>query len=101
MIKDPNIRTYCPNHIKELYPLKGKFSIETVRAAKIAKFRFQEGEVVEWMWIYIHGVKDNGIVYGVLDNEPYMIQNIKFKDKINRHFSEVAELQFDKGDCEA
>tara|TARA_Y100001949_G_C15729744_1_gene218853 strand:+ start:129 stop:449 length:321 start_codon:yes stop_codon:yes gene_type:complete len=101
---DSNIRVLCDDCTDKQYPLKGKFSPETIRHALGAKFAFtnslwdadseQMVDVIEHMWIVNLTVKDNKIT-GTLDNEPHHIYNVALGDVVTRDISEVEELIYD------
>lgn len=98
MKQDPNVEIICKHCHGEKYPNKGRFRRETIKAAKSAKFLFQDilGEFGgEHMWLVIDHVGTK-YVYGTLDNEPMWLEDLKTGDKLAMPISEVEELQFEK-----
>ena len=94
---DPNTETICRGCVANKYPLKGKFSRETIKRATSAKFLFEdplEEFGGEHMWLAIDHVGTK-YVYGRLDNEPALLDCLKMGDKLAMPISEVEELQFE------
>lgn len=101
---DANVEVLCHDCTATKYPLKGRFSEETLRKAKGAKFFFKNpdrgkfkdprGCKGENLWIQIQEVKD-GKVYGTLANDPFIIRDIHHGDNIVRKVSEAMELDFE------
>jgi len=99
----PNIEVLCGKCGKGKYPLKGRFSEATAKKAVAAKFNFKNpnhgkfddgrGAQGENMWVKINEVKA-GKVYGILNNDPFILENLKYGDKVVRKLNEVMELEF-------
>ena len=92
-----NITFTCKDCSDDMYPLKGKFSAETIKKAKAAKFLFgnldDKDSALEHMWLSDLDVSDD-IVTGRLDNDPVYVKLIHGQI-ISRKISEVEELLFD------
>ena len=98
-MKEPhdNIIFTCKECSDEIYPLKGKFSAETVKKARAAKFLFgdldDEDATLEHMWLNDLDVSGD-MVTGKLDNDPVYVKMI-LGQIVTRKVSEVEELLFD------
>ena len=92
---DDNIMYTCKDCSDEIYPLKGKFSAETVKSAIAAKFLFSEAgnEYDEHMWLTDISVSDDTVT-GKLDNDPVHIKMV-VGEIVTRKLSDVEELLFD------
>ena len=70
--------------------------LEQIKSAKEAAFvkaAFQEGEMVEHMWVKIESIDEKAQVFhGYLDNEPVHLTLIKHKDKVDVPFTEVEQV---------
>ena len=99
-MKEPhdNIIFTCKDCSDEIYPLKGKFSAETVKKAKAAKFLFgnknDKDAALEHMWLCDLDVSGD-IVTGKLDNDPVYVDNVILGQIVSFRISEVEELLFD------
>ena len=93
---DKNIVFICKDCSDDMYPLKGKFSAETVKKARAAKFVFGDlddgDENLEHMWLTDLDVKRKTVT-GKLDNDPVYVR-LKLGQIITRKISEVEELLF-------
>ena len=80
-----------------MYPLKGKFSAETIKKARAAKFLFgdldDKDAALEHMWLCDLDVSGD-IVTGKLDNDPVYVDNVILGQIISFRISEVEELLF-------
>ena len=98
-MKEPhdNIIFTCKDCSDDMYPLKGKFSAETVKRARAAKFLFGDPDdkdvALEHMWLCDLDVS-GGIVTGKLDNDPVYIADVILGQIVSRKISEVEELLF-------
>ena len=94
---DENIVFTCKDCSDEMYPLKGKFSSETVKKARAAKFVFGdldgEDSHLEHMWLCDLDVSGDTVT-GRLDNDPVYVKLI-VGQIITIKISEVEELLFD------
>ena len=93
---DKNIVFVCKDCSDDMYPLKGKFSAETVKKARAAKFVFGDldggDKNLEHMWLINLDVKRKTVT-GKLDNDP-VYARLKLGQIITRKISEVEELLF-------
>ena len=94
---DKNIVFMCKECSDDMYPLKGKFSAETIKKASAAKFVFGDlkggDKNLEHMWL-TDLVVSKDTVTGKLDNDP-VYARLKLGQIITRKISEVEELIFD------
>ena len=94
---DENIIFTCKDCSDSMYPLKGKFSAETIKKARAAKFEFGdldgEDSHIEHMWLNNLDVSGD-MVTGKLDNDPVYVKLIHGQI-ITRKISDVEELLFD------
>ena len=99
-MKEPhdNIIFTCKDCSDDMYPLKGKFSAETIKKARAAKFLFgdldDKDAALEHMWLCDLDVSGD-IVTGKLDNDPVYVDNVILGQVVSRKISDVEELLFD------
>ena len=95
---DKNIVFMCKECSDDMYPLKGKFSAETIKKASAAKFVFGDlkggDKNLEHMWLTDLNVISGDLIQGKLDNDPVYVR-LKLGQIITRKISEVEELIFD------
>lgn len=88
---DSNIVQRCADCTDDMYPRKGKFTVDEINNAFGAKFEFIEDRDSEHMWLINLDVNDNNVT-GTLDNEPVSIHNVKRGQRITRKISEIEDL---------
>ena len=61
------------------------------------KSRFIEGEDTEWMWSGVTAI-ENGVILGVLDNDPLQVKNIKAGSRVRIAQSDIGDWMYTHGD---
>jgi uncharacterized protein YegJ (DUF2314 family) len=61
------------------------------------KAKFQDGESVEWMWVTVEHITDDGFE-GRLDNDPGELTNVKVGDRITVKSDDVVDWVVKEGD---
>lgn len=65
-----------------------KYSLEV---GNFVKKNFKQGKLKEHMWVKITGIKNNSII-GILDNEPFLVKNVRVGDIVEVKFNEIEDL---------
>jgi len=88
-----NILYLCKECSKEVYPRKGKFTIEEIKKAQFIKKLFNDKE---HMWIKIAKIEDNEVI-GTLANDPQTSNcfHLKFGDKVSARLEEIEDIMGD------
>jgi len=93
IISDPNILYVCPEYAEELYPNKGKFTVEQLLGADMVKSAFSAGKRVEHMWVKVSEVQvENQFVKGTLDNTPIEITHLTFGGIVFVPFKDIEDI---------
>lgn len=90
---DPNILYISPEFSEELYPNKGKFTVDQLVKADMVKSAFSAGKRVEHMWVKVSEIQvENQLVKGTLDNIPAEITHLIFGEIVLVPFKDVEDI---------
>ena len=86
--EDPsNILLVCKDCSEKMYPNKGNFDI---KIGDFVKIHFEREDAGEYMWVEVK--KLNGKTFeGTLENDPFLIEDIKHGDIVTFTKDEVCE----------
>lgn len=73
-----NMIVTCKNCSEQMYPNKGNFDI---KIGDYIKIRFEEEDKGEYMWVKVKNI-DGDKYEGDLDNDPVLIRNISYGDRV-------------------
>ena len=80
MEEEGNLILACAECSKNMYPNKGTFDVQ---AGDGAKLKFTDGYGTEYMWVKIIKVdKENNKYEGRLNNDPIIVQCVKYGDNV-------------------
>ena len=85
-----NIMLICKECVEKVYPNKGKL---TVDIGKFAKLKFTDGHAGEYMWVMVIAVNKRKEEYeGRVDNDPILVTNVKYGDKVKFKKEDVFDV---------
>ena len=94
MENQDNIMLICKDCADKVYPNKGKL---TVDIGKFAKLKFTDINGSEYMWVkVIRADKLKGDFEGRLDNDPVLVQCVKYGDNIKFKKDEIFDVMSGK-----
>lgn len=66
------------------------FDKNSVEVGDYVKKCFTNGNEAEHMWVKVNKVEEDKII-GILDNEPVVMSNVKYKDLVEVEFGDIEE----------
>ena len=90
MEEQGNIMLVCKGCSENIYPNKGTFD---VNVGDFVKLKFTDGNGTEYMWVEVINVdKENNKYEGRLDNDPVLIQYVKYNDNLEFQKEDILQV---------
>lgn len=85
-----NVVLVCKECGEKMYPNKGTFD---VHVGDFAKLKFTDKFGSEYMWVkVVKADKENNKYEGCLDNDPVLVQYVKYDDKIEFKKDDILQV---------
>lgn len=90
MEHEDNIVLICKECVEQVYPNKGKL---TVDIGKFAKLKFTGERRAEYMWVRVIAANKRKEEYeGIVDNDPIFVTSVKCGDKVKFKKEDVFDV---------
>lgn len=90
MEHEDNIVLICKKCVEQVYPNKGKL---TVDIGEFAKLKFTGERLAEYMWVKVTNADHvMGEYEGMVDNDPIFVTNVKYGDKVKFKKEDVFDV---------
>jgi hypothetical protein len=84
-----NIRIVCPDHSPKPMGFEGD---PVSLIGRYVKRAFEQDGRVEHMWVEVKKITDDGVLCGVLDNDPVVVNDVKCGDTVKVELCEIEEV---------